>query len=122
VKILHLSCYDFGGAANAAIRLHEGLLATGVESRLACKTSSKPKPGIFPVLTSKGDWLAKNSTRIDYHWARWTHPRVKPVLAGPTLSGGGLRALEHPPEVRFRVAEGQSRRAISGILSHAFRE
>lgn len=34
MKVLHISTYDRGGAANAAIRLHLGLLEEGVDSKL----------------------------------------------------------------------------------------
>ncbi len=34
MKILHLNTYDVGGAANAAIRLHEGLLENGIKSKI----------------------------------------------------------------------------------------
>lgn len=94
MKILHLSSYDFGGAANAAIRLHEGLLAAGLESRFACKTVSQVRNGIVPVLKEKGDLLKKSATRIDFHLARLLHPGVRPVLPFPRMSGGGMRALD----------------------------
>jgi glycosyltransferase involved in cell wall biosynthesis len=32
MKVLHLNTHDFGGAANAAIRLHKGLLRLGIQS------------------------------------------------------------------------------------------
>jgi hypothetical protein len=34
MKILHVNTYDFGGAATAAIRLHEGLLQKGIDSKM----------------------------------------------------------------------------------------
>ncbi len=34
MKVLHINTYQFGGAAKACIRLHEGLLAQGVDSKL----------------------------------------------------------------------------------------
>ncbi len=33
MRILHINSYDFGGAANAALRLHQGLLNAGHDSR-----------------------------------------------------------------------------------------
>jgi len=34
MKILHINTYDFGGAANACLRLHEGLLNSGIDSKV----------------------------------------------------------------------------------------
>jgi glycosyltransferase involved in cell wall biosynthesis len=36
LKILHISTYDIGGAGSAALNLHKGLLANGVESKFLC--------------------------------------------------------------------------------------
>jgi len=41
VKILHISTYDRGGAAIAAIRLHEGLLNGGIASKILFLHNSK---------------------------------------------------------------------------------
>lgn len=37
LKVLIVSTYDFGGAANACVRLHKGLLKSGVNSKLLLK-------------------------------------------------------------------------------------
>lgn len=42
MKVLHVNTFDDGGAARAAIRLHEGLRKFGVESDFICV---KPRPG-----------------------------------------------------------------------------
>ncbi|MDD3875062.1 MAG: glycosyltransferase [Bacteroidales bacterium] len=41
VKILHIISYDWGGAAKAAIRLHEGLIQSDVESSILLKWQSQ---------------------------------------------------------------------------------
>lgn len=42
MKVLHINTYQFGGAAKACIRLHEGLLAQGIDSKLlSLKVSHK---------------------------------------------------------------------------------
>ncbi|MBB6461218.1 glycosyltransferase [Flammeovirga kamogawensis] len=40
MKIVHVSTYPKGGAANAATRLHEGLLSLGVESKVLCRNQT----------------------------------------------------------------------------------
>ena len=40
MKILHINTYDRGGAANACLRLHEGLLNAGVDSKVLVKHKS----------------------------------------------------------------------------------
>jgi glycosyltransferase involved in cell wall biosynthesis len=43
MKVLHISSYNSGGAANAAIRLHQGLLEIGIDSTfLFLNTSNRP--------------------------------------------------------------------------------
>lgn len=41
MKVLHISTFDVGGAAKAAIRLHKGLLGAGVDSNFLSLFSSK---------------------------------------------------------------------------------
>lgn len=94
MKVLHLCTYDVGGAANAALRLHDGLLEKGIESRFASKRSTVPGPGRFGVVGKRWDWLAANSPRIEFHLARLLHFRVRPVITRDYLPGCGLRALE----------------------------
>ena len=36
IKVLHISCYDIGGAAKAALRLHNELMREGVDSKFLC--------------------------------------------------------------------------------------
>ncbi len=42
MRILHVSTLDWGGAANAAIRLHKGLLKQGVDSRFLSLRKNDP--------------------------------------------------------------------------------
>lgn len=93
MKVLHLCTYDVGGAANAALRLHDGLLGMGVDSRFASKWSTVPGPGRFGVVKKRWDWLAANSPRVEFHLARFLHPRVRPVITRDYIPGCGLRAL-----------------------------
>jgi len=41
IKVLHIQSFDWGGAAKAAIRLHNGLMANGIDSQLMLKWKSK---------------------------------------------------------------------------------
>lgn len=36
MKIVHINTYDYGGAANAAINIHESLLSIGIDSHFLC--------------------------------------------------------------------------------------
>jgi len=47
MKILIVNTYDSGGAANACLRLHEGLLQVGVDSKALIKRKEKPLPQTF---------------------------------------------------------------------------
>lgn len=71
MKILLINTYDRGGAANACIRLHEGLLAVGVDSTLLVlhrtkdipqshqfrSHKKKPNPSTFSRILKKVDIL-----------------------------------------------------------------
>lgn len=48
MKILHISTYDRGGAANAALRLHQGLLNLGKSSKFLClHQSNRQIPEVY---------------------------------------------------------------------------
>jgi glycosyltransferase involved in cell wall biosynthesis len=47
MKILIVNTYDRGGAANACLRLHEGLLQEGIESKVLLKRRQKLLPQTF---------------------------------------------------------------------------
>jgi glycosyltransferase involved in cell wall biosynthesis len=47
MKILHISTSDGGGAGKAALRLHEGLLQGGVDSKMLVESSQAGGPGVF---------------------------------------------------------------------------
>ena len=46
MKIVHLSTYDVGGAANAALRLHQGLLGLGHDSVFLVFKKQTNIPGV----------------------------------------------------------------------------
>jgi hypothetical protein len=47
LKVLHVCTFDRGGAANACVRLHVGLLDEGLDSKLLVKQLSKNLPQAF---------------------------------------------------------------------------
>lgn len=93
MRILHLCTYDAGGAGNAAIRLHEGLLGIGVDSVFASKRVTSPGRARIGLAHEGFDWRADYSPSIEFHLARLLAPTKRPVLAGGFLKGVGLRAL-----------------------------
>lgn len=49
MRILHFNTYDFGGAANGALRVHHALLASGVDSFFCASTKSRDDPTQYAV-------------------------------------------------------------------------
>jgi glycosyltransferase involved in cell wall biosynthesis len=94
MKVLHLCTYDSGGAANAALRLHDGLLALDTQSVFASKFMACPGANRMAVVRARGDFLARHAPRIEYQLARLLHPLTRPVLTRGFLPGCGLRAVE----------------------------
>ncbi|OHX65694.1 glycosyltransferase [Flammeovirga pacifica] len=48
MKVVHISTYPRGGAANAAIRFHEGLLKLNIDSKVLCRDEGNESNLIFP--------------------------------------------------------------------------
>jgi glycosyltransferase involved in cell wall biosynthesis len=67
LRVVHVCAYDRGGAANAALRLHRDLLATGVDSQMvvATKTVSDSTVHEVPGVLHRLIW--PHVHRIDYH-------------------------------------------------------
>jgi glycosyltransferase involved in cell wall biosynthesis len=95
MKILHLCTYDRGGAGNAALRLHRGLLTLGVESVFCSREGTAADPTEINAANSplKKAWY-RQVPRLEYHFARWSHPLTQPVLPTMRLPGCGLRAIQ----------------------------
>jgi glycosyltransferase involved in cell wall biosynthesis len=49
MKVLHLCSHDHGGAGTASVRLHEGMLAEGVDSRMAAMHRRSQVSGIIEI-------------------------------------------------------------------------
>ena len=54
MKIVHLLTHDTGGAARAALRLHEGLFTLGHDSQVLVKHRRRPDPHFLSVETPSG--------------------------------------------------------------------
>ena len=62
MQILHVSTLDWGGAANACLRLHQGLLKQNVSSRLLVMRKQKsqiPESYQFYESTYSSEWMRK---------------------------------------------------------------
>jgi glycosyltransferase involved in cell wall biosynthesis len=99
MKVDHLSTYPTGGAANAARRLHEALLADGIDSRFW----SKPQRQQTPTAGSSSDvltwppegshlqrWLRtatqvgrKLQLKLEYQWSLAGRPSELEVFTSP---------------------------------------
>lgn len=56
MKIVHINTYDYGGAAKAALEIHEGLLKQGLDSNFLCLHDSGKfirNKKVFPKYTTK---------------------------------------------------------------------
>ncbi|WP_031529595.1 glycosyltransferase [Dyadobacter crusticola] len=47
MKILHITCFDNGGAGTAAVRLHKGLLNLGIESKVLVLEKRTDTPEVY---------------------------------------------------------------------------
>jgi glycosyltransferase involved in cell wall biosynthesis len=53
VNVLHINTFDtVGGAAKAAYRLHEGLIASGASSKMLCHKKSSMDPNVSEITRS----------------------------------------------------------------------
>lgn len=59
MKIVHISTYDVGGAANAALRLHFGLLSLGHDSKFLVLKKRTNIPSVFQSGTSTSNIMQK---------------------------------------------------------------
>jgi len=90
MKILHVNTSDRGGAANACVRLHLGLLEQGMDSRLLVRSSYKgiegstaftprPKPQPVPTLRDKVEGKL-HRLAVELRLAR-PRPAIDPAIA-----------------------------------------
>ncbi|OYW75832.1 MAG: hypothetical protein B7Z37_11610 [Verrucomicrobia bacterium 12-59-8] len=73
MKITHLNTLAGGGAANAAIRLHQGLLAAGVDSLFVRAKNGRLDPGVheIPQPAKPREFLVRCLRK----WRRWRDER-----------------------------------------------
>lgn len=103
MKVLHINTYDStGGAAIACLRLHRGLLRSGVESRMFVKNRKLQDPTILNYAEPKG-WQYRLAKRIHteiagfrlrkYRRSADRSPFISEILAD------GRRIMDQLPEV-----------------------
>lgn len=78
MKVVHICMQDFGGAGNAAYRLHKGLCEIGVDSTMLVfnKKSKDPKVKVLPDIFDGTDTYCRElesyqSSVWGQHWQRW---------------------------------------------------
>jgi glycosyltransferase involved in cell wall biosynthesis len=60
IKVLIINAYDIGGAANACLRLHLGLLNSNIQSKLLVKNKYKNYPAVYKFQQySRGSFILK---------------------------------------------------------------
>lgn len=64
MKILHISTSDTGGAANACVRLHQGLLNAGFDSKVLVFLKRRNIDGVFQFYEHKSSNLAVDKYRF----------------------------------------------------------
>jgi len=65
MKILHISTYDKGGAATACIRLHEGLLNAGIDSKVLVLNKTKENiPEVYEYFYNKKSFFYRLKNKI----------------------------------------------------------
>ncbi|GAA5483651.1 glycosyltransferase [Haloferula sargassicola] len=87
MKILHLCTDGGGGAANAALRLHQGLLSLGVDSVFGIKAGEPADNLTIAAPSGLRKWYASQAPRLEYHSAKWLHPKIRPVLPAYRFPG-----------------------------------
>jgi glycosyltransferase involved in cell wall biosynthesis len=102
-RVIHISTYSVGGAANAAIRLHFGLLKVGTDSLFLSLHPSEldiPKHQVFPRQSKYGISLKNRIAR-----------KIGLSSSPPLMNDSGLKAIASQiecfssPVTDFRLAE-----------------
>lgn len=72
MKVLHVNTYESGGAANACVRLHLGLLEKGVDSKLLLSKKNKQIESSYPYQDAslKADMSSRIKRKAAYYFAR----------------------------------------------------
>jgi glycosyltransferase involved in cell wall biosynthesis len=74
-KILHINSFDQGGAANAALRLHSGLVAEQIQSTMVVRKRTRDISGLFtfPQTKKKNVWHKEGLLRF-FHGSKRSDP------------------------------------------------
>ena len=112
LRIVHYNLSLAGGAATAAIRLHDGLLRAGVESRFVYLNGTPRDGGFFPgaSLESAGakGWLLHKFKRIEYRLAKFRAGKGFELFSTPysTFAFRGCSELGEPDIVHLHWIAG----------------
>lgn len=77
MKILHIAAWDYGGAGNAAYRLHQSLQDVGVDSHFLCYAKKKQDSTVHGIVHGPQGVYTQNkepsySPQFTEHFNRWT--------------------------------------------------
>lgn len=100
MKILHVNAFDGGGgAARAAMRLHEGLRAKGVESMFASVKTGSGSPGVVAPLGPGRQVAALVKRQVAMRIARLQKTPANPIIHSLGLFPSGLGAWINESDV-----------------------
>jgi len=71
MKVVHLSTVDTGGAANAAYRLHQGLLDSGIDSKFLVLHNTNALKEVLTFHTPSHDAFRFFFRKVKYRFWRW---------------------------------------------------
>jgi glycosyltransferase involved in cell wall biosynthesis len=82
IKVLHISTFDTGGAAKAMLRLHQGLLDKGIDSKvLVLYQNAQHIPEVYAFLNQKISFYQKLKNAILYRWDNFWKNKIKKRIA-----------------------------------------
>jgi glycosyltransferase involved in cell wall biosynthesis len=91
MKVLHVSAFDSGGgAARAAVRIHEGLLDAGIKSSFMTIKPSTDVLGVFTPLSRREVLTALMKRRVASHIARLQTKPTNQVIHSLGMFSSGL--------------------------------
>lgn len=94
MKPLLVSTYDsYGGAARAAMRLHQGLQVANVSSRILVQDRRTDDPAILGPATPLALLAAKLRPRLDAVLSSWYHRRRQGLFSPAIVPSGLIRTL-----------------------------
>jgi glycosyltransferase involved in cell wall biosynthesis len=102
MKILHISTSDAGGAGRAALRLHEGLLLGGVDSKMLVQSRQAGVNGVFSYYEPRSLLKRIQKRYRDHRIASEAlrYPALRPPVRAAFSDDRSCIELENHPMVR----------------------